>query len=89
MCVCVSRSVVSDSLQPHGWYPARLLCPWDFPGKNTGVCCHFLLCRMTCGSSEKMGTLDKSLILADTASSSLLPQRISMGSVSGKEVSYG
>ena len=24
-------------------WPARLLCPWDFPGKNTGVCCHFLL----------------------------------------------
>ena len=23
--------------------PTRLLCPWDFPGKNTGVCCHFLL----------------------------------------------
>jgi len=23
--------------------PARLLCPWDFPGKNTGVDCHFLL----------------------------------------------
>ena len=30
-------------LQPHGLYPTRLLCPWDFPGKNTGVGCHFLL----------------------------------------------
>ena len=41
--VCVRAcSVVSDSLQPHGRYPARLLCPWDFPGKNTGVGCHFL-----------------------------------------------
>ena len=28
---------------PHGLLPARLLCPWDFPGKNTGVGCHFLL----------------------------------------------
>ena len=36
-------SVVSDSLWPHGLYPARLLSPWDFPGKNTGVGCHFLL----------------------------------------------
>ena len=37
--ICVlSCSVVSDSLQP-----ARLLYPWDFPHKNTGVCCHFLL----------------------------------------------
>ena len=37
----VSCSVMSDSLQPHGLYPTRLLCPWDFPGKNTGVGCHF------------------------------------------------
>ena len=28
--------VVSDSLRPHRLLPARLLCPWDFPGKNTG-----------------------------------------------------
>ena len=39
----VSHSVVSNSLQPHGVGPARLLCPWDFPSKNTGVGCHFLL----------------------------------------------
>ena len=38
-----SRSAVSDSLQPHGQQPTRLRCPWDFPGKNTGVGCHFLL----------------------------------------------
>ena len=42
MCV-LSCSVVSNSLQLHGLYPARLLCPWDFPGKNTGVGCHSLL----------------------------------------------
>ena len=30
-------SVVSCSLQPHGLSPARLICPWDSPGKNTGV----------------------------------------------------
>ena len=30
-------------LWPHGLYPTRLLCPWDSPGKNTGVGCHFLL----------------------------------------------
>ena len=34
---------MSDSLQPHGLQPTRLLCPWDFPGKNTGVVCHLLL----------------------------------------------
>ena len=30
-------------LRPHGLSPARLLCLWDFPGKNTGVGCHFLI----------------------------------------------
>ena len=30
-------------LRLHGLYPTRLLCPWDFPGKNTGVDCYFLL----------------------------------------------
>ena len=39
----LSRSVVSDSLWSHRLQPARLLCPWDSPGKNTGVGCHFLL----------------------------------------------
>ena len=38
-----SRSVVSDSLWPHGLLPTRLLHPWDFSGKNTRVGCHFLL----------------------------------------------
>ena len=42
LCVCVF-SVVSTSLQPHGLWPARLLCPWNSPGKNTGVGSHFLL----------------------------------------------
>ena len=42
MCV-LSHSVISNSLQPHALYSARLLCPWDFPGKNIGVNCHFLL----------------------------------------------
>ena len=37
------RSVVSDSLQPHRLWMARLLCPWNSPGKTTGVDCHFLL----------------------------------------------
>ena len=37
-----SRSVVSDSSRPHGLQPTRLLHPWDFPGKSTGVGCHTL-----------------------------------------------
>ena len=39
-CTC---SGASDSLRPHGLQPARLLCPWDSPGKNTGVGCHAFL----------------------------------------------
>ena len=39
-----SRSVVSYSLKPYGLQPIRLLHPWDFPGKSTGVGCHRLLC---------------------------------------------
>ena len=40
-----SRSVVSDSLRPHGLQPTRLLCPWDFLGKSTGAGCHCLLLK--------------------------------------------
>ena len=38
-----SLSVMSDSLRPYKPKPARLLCPWDSPGRNTGEGCHFLL----------------------------------------------
>ena len=41
--MCVSHSVMISSFQPHGLQPARLLCPWDSPGKSTRVGCHFLL----------------------------------------------
>ena len=39
----LTHSVILDSLQPQGVHPARLHCPWNFPDKNTGVGCHFLL----------------------------------------------
>ena len=42
VCVCVC-SVMPDSLQHHGLWPTRLFCPWNSPGDNTGVGCHFLL----------------------------------------------
>ena len=38
-----SRSVASDPQGPYGLQPTRLLRPWDFPGKSTGVGCHCLL----------------------------------------------
>ena len=43
LCAVLTRSVVSDSLQPHGLQPTRLLCPWNSSDKNTGMDCHALL----------------------------------------------
>ena len=48
-----SRSVVSDSSQPHGLQPTRLLRPWDFPGKSIGVGCHFHLRIYHATTSQK------------------------------------
>ena len=42
---CQVTSVVSNSVRPHRRQPTRLRHPWDSPGKNTGVGCHFLLQR--------------------------------------------
>jgi len=41
----IALSYGYKSLGPHGLQPTRLLCPWSFPGKSTGVDCHFLLQR--------------------------------------------
>ena len=52
-CCCSVALVISDSVRPHRWQPTRLLCPWDSPGKNTGVGCHFLLqCTKVKSESE-------------------------------------
>ena len=52
-----SRSVVSHSLWPHGLQPSRLLHPWDFPSKSTGVGCHFLLQFMKVKSESEVAQL--------------------------------
>ena len=41
--ICVLAQSRPTLQRPHGLQTARLLCPWDSPGKNTGVCCHLLL----------------------------------------------
>ena len=43
VCVCVLVTQLYPTLQPRGLKSARLPCPWDFPGKNPGVGCHFVL----------------------------------------------
>ena len=45
---------MSDSVRPHGRQPTRLRCPWDSPGKNIGVGCHFLLQCMTVKSGSEV-----------------------------------
>ena len=52
-----SHSVVSDSVQPHRRQPTRLPRPWDSPGKNTGVGCHFLLQCMKLKSKSEVAQL--------------------------------
>ena len=52
-CCCQVTSVVSDSVRPQRRHPTRLPHPWDSPGKNTGVGCHFLLqCMKVKSESE-------------------------------------
>ena len=45
---------MSDSVRPHRRQPTRLRCPWDPPGKNTGVGCHFLLQCMKMKSESEV-----------------------------------
>ena len=53
-CCCQVASVVSDSVQPHRWQPISIPRPWDSPGKNTGVGCHFLLLCMKVKSESEV-----------------------------------
>ena len=48
---------MSDSVQRHRRQPTRLPCPWDSPGKNTGVGCHFLLQCMKVKSESEVAQL--------------------------------
>ena len=54
MLLLLITSVVSDSVRPHRRQPTRLPRPWDSPGKNTGVGCHFLLQCMEVKSKSEV-----------------------------------
>ena len=73
-CVCVC-SAMSDSLQPCGLKPASFLLPWDFPGKDTGLGCHFLLQRifLTWGSLESLKSRDLLSLLSPHWQAGSLP----------------
>ena len=67
---------MSESVRPHRRQPTRLLCPWDSPGKNTGVGCHFLLQCM----KVKVKLLSRARLLATpwtAAHQAPLPMRFS------------
>ena len=53
-CCCEFASVVSNHVRPQRQQPTRPLCPWDSPGKNTGVGCHFLLQCMKVKSESQV-----------------------------------
>ena len=53
-CCCYVAAVVSDSVWAHRRQPTRLPRPWDSPGKNTGVGCHFLLQHMKVKSESEV-----------------------------------
>ena len=59
----VSHSVMSDSSRPHGLQPARLLCPWNSPGKNTSVGSHSLLQGIFPTQGSNLGLLHCGQIL--------------------------
>ena len=75
--VCVSHSLVSDSLWSHRLKPVRLLCLWNSPGKNIGVGCHSLLQRILFWGSQSLShSLELSLSLwlkEGTVSHNVLP----------------
>ena len=66
---------MSDSVRPHGLQPTRLLRPWDFPGKSTGVGCHCLL--QTKAKRTYILPIVPQLIIVKTLSTLLSIQKMS------------
>ena len=76
-----SLQFVSDSVGAHRRQPTRLRHPWDSPGKNTGVGCHFLLqCKKVKSESEvaqSCPTLSDSMVCSLPKSSDLQKRSVS------------
>ena len=69
LLLLLSRFSRVDSVRPHRWQPTRLPRPWDSPGKNTGVGCHFLLQCMKVKNESEVAQL--CLTLSDPMDCSL------------------
>ena len=83
----VSAAQSCPTLRPHGWGPARLLHPWDFPGKNSGVDCYSLLQGIFLTQGSNLGlphcqqTLYCSEPLGKTELGELRPKSLCFGSL--------
>ena len=77
---------MSDSVRPHSRQPTRLPHPWDSPGKNTGVGCHFLLQCMKVKSEREVA--QSCLTLCDPMDYSL-PRLLSPWDFPGKCTGVG
>ena len=73
-CCCYVTSVLSDSVRPHRRQSTRLPRPWDSPGKNNGVGCHFLFQCMKVKSESEVA--QSCLTLSDPMDCSLLGSSI-------------
>ena len=74
---------MSDSVRPHRWQPTRRPHPWDSPGKNTGVGCHFLFQCMKVKSESKVAQSCPTLATPWTAAHWLLRPRDFPGKSTG------
>ena len=77
---------MSDSVRPCRWQPTRLPCPWDSPGKNTGVGCQFLLQCMKVKSESEVA--QSCLTLCDHMDSSL-PSSSACGFFQSRVLEWG
>ena len=67
---------MSDSVRPHRRQPTRLPHPWDSPGKNTGVGCHFLLQCMKVKCDSEMWKWSRSVVSDSSRPHGLQPTRL-------------
>ena len=85
-CCCSVASVVSDSVRPHRLQLTRLPRPWDSPGKNTGVGCHFLL---QCMKVESESEVTQSCLTLSDPKDCSLPGSSALGIFQARVLEWG
>src|SRR5574341_557102 len=77
---------MSDSVRPHRRQPTRLPCPWNSPGKNTGVACHFLL---QCMKVKRESEVAQSCLTLDDLMDCSLPGSSVHGLLQARVLEWG